>query len=83
MGELTAIQAPPVVGVNAAEYAVLPEDTVNVCVAVETEEPIIQVNAVSVLGVVLRVGCAFTVKLTGMLKGELDAEESVMTTLPA
>jgi hypothetical protein len=54
---------------------------VRVCVAVETEDPMVQLNAVSVLGAVLSVG-AVTVKLTGMLRGEFDAEESVITTLP-
>ena len=57
------------------------EETVKVCAVVETEEPISQLNAVSVLGVVLNVG-AVTVKLTGMLRGEFAAKASVMTMLP-
>jgi hypothetical protein len=62
---------------------VLPEETVSPCVAAETDEPMVQLNAVSVVGVVLRTGCALTVRLTGTLKGEFAAEASVITTLPA
>ena len=50
--------------------------------AVEIDEPMVQLNAVRPLGVALMVGCALTIKLTGRLKGELDAEESVIATLP-
>jgi hypothetical protein len=57
------------------------EDTVSVCAAVETVEPIVQLNAVNVVGAVLSTG-AVTVKLTGTLKGEFVALASVITTLP-
>jgi hypothetical protein len=57
------------------------DETVRVCVAVETEDPMVQLNAVRALGVVLNVG-AVTVKLTGMLRGEFAAKASVMTMLP-